>query len=92
MEYLGWTLTNPAKTKSPTDSRVYAINKKGESFSAVTVDAAMRKIMIREILVSDCCGAGEQSANEGRRLFDRNTNICGDCREECYFVPEVDYY
>ena len=49
MEYLGWTLTNPAKTKSPTDSRVYAINKKGESFIAESIDAAMRHILAREM-------------------------------------------
>lgn len=49
MEFLGWTITNPAKTGSPKNSRVYAINKKGESFTAETIDAAMRIIMERDI-------------------------------------------
>ena len=49
MEFLGWTITNPAKTGNPKDSRVYAINKKGESFTAETIDAAMRIIMERDI-------------------------------------------
>jgi len=49
MEYLGWTLISPEKTKRPTDSRVYAINKKGESFTAVSIDAAMRNILAREM-------------------------------------------
>ena len=49
MEFLGWTITNPAKTRNPEDSRVYAINKKGESFTAETIDAAMRIIMERDI-------------------------------------------
>ena len=49
MEFLGWTITNPAKTRNPKDSRVYAINKKGESFTAETIDAAMRIIMERDI-------------------------------------------
>ena len=49
MEFLGWTITNPAKTENPKDSRVYAINKKGESFTAETIDAAMRVIMERDI-------------------------------------------
>ena len=48
MEYLGWTITNPAKTTNPKDSRVYAINKKGERFIAVSIDAAMRDIIARE--------------------------------------------
>jgi len=49
MEFLGWTITNPAKTRNPKDSRVYAINNKGESFTAETIDAAMRIIMERDI-------------------------------------------
>ena len=49
MEYLGWTLTSSEKTKSPTDSRVYAINKKGDRFIAVSIDAAMRHILAREM-------------------------------------------
>jgi len=49
MEFLGWTITNPAKTRNPEDSRVYAINKKGESFTAETIDAAMRIIMEKNI-------------------------------------------
>jgi len=49
MEFLGWTITNPAKTRNPKDSRVYAINIKGESFTAETIDAAMRIIMERDI-------------------------------------------
>ena len=51
MKYLGWAITNPAKIGNPKDSRVYAINKKGESFTAETVDAAMRVIMEREIAI-----------------------------------------
>jgi hypothetical protein len=92
MEYLGWTITNSAKIKNQKDSRVYANNKRGEGFTAVSIDAAMRLIKIKENLVSDCCGAQEQSTNEGEPLFDRDTNICGDCLEECFFVPEADYY
>ena len=92
MEYLGWTLTDPAITKNPKDSRVYVINKKGERFTAVSIDAAMRKIIIRECQVSDCCGAPGQSTNGGKAFYDRNTGICGNCREHCSFVPEVDYY
>ncbi len=49
MEFLDWTITNTAKTGNPKDSRVYAINKKGESFTAETIDAAMRVIMERDI-------------------------------------------
>ena len=49
MEFLGWTITNPAKTRNLESSRVYAINKKGESFTAGTIDAAMRIIMERDI-------------------------------------------
>jgi len=49
MEFLGWTITNPANTRNPENSRVYAINKKGESFTAGTIDAAMRIIMERDI-------------------------------------------
>ena len=47
MEYLGWTITNPAKTTNPKDSRVYAINKKGERITAETIDAAMRDIRFK---------------------------------------------
>jgi hypothetical protein len=92
MEYLGWTITNSAKIKNQKDSRVYANNKRGESFIAVSIDAAMRLIKIKENLVSDCCGAQELSTNEGEPLFGLDTNICGDCLEECFFVPEADYY
>ena len=49
MEYLGWTITNPSKTTNPGDSRVYVINKKGERFIAVSIDAAMRDIIAREM-------------------------------------------
>ena len=49
MEFLGWTITNPAKTRNPKDSRIYAVNRKGESFTAETIDAAMRFIMERDI-------------------------------------------
>ena len=49
MDFLGWTITNPAKTRNTENSRVYAINKKGESFTAGTIDAAMRIIMERDI-------------------------------------------
>ena len=45
MEYLGWTITNPAKTDN---SRVYAINKTGQGFVSVSIDAAMRGILKRE--------------------------------------------
>ena len=51
MKFLGWTITNPAKTENPMDSRVYAINKKGESLTAETIDAAMRDIMERDIKI-----------------------------------------
>lgn len=68
------------------------MNKNGDSFIADSIDAAMRGVMIRETLVSDCCGAREQSTNEDGDLFDRYTNICSDCREFCYFVPEIDFY
>jgi hypothetical protein len=64
MKYLSWTLTNPAIVKNPKDSRVYAMNNKGEKFTAVSVDAAMREIMIREYLVSDFRGDQEQSPSE----------------------------
>ncbi len=53
MEYLGWTITNLAKSMNPRDSRVYAINKRGESFIAVSIDAAMRHILKREKESSD---------------------------------------
>ena len=51
MEYLGWTITIPAETTNPKDSRVYAVNKRGESFAAETIDAAMRIIMGRDIKI-----------------------------------------
>ena len=38
---------------NPRDSRVYAINKRGESFIAVSIDAAMRHILKREKESSD---------------------------------------
>jgi len=47
MEFLGWTLTNPAKTKNPKDFRVYAINNKGARFISVSIDAAMREIIAK---------------------------------------------
>lgn len=65
MKYLGWTLTNPALIKNPNGSRVYVINNEGERFTAVSVDAAMREILIRERLVPDSRGAQEQSTKEG---------------------------
>ena len=92
MKYLGWALTNTAIKKNPMDSKVHAINNKGDSFSAISIDAAMRGIMLRAVLVSDCCGAREQLTGESEPLFDRYTSICGDCREHCGFVPEADYY
>ena len=93
MEYLGWTLTRPTITNRGKDSRVYAMNKNGDSFIAESIDAAMRGVIIRETLVSNCCGAREQSTSEdGGALFDRYTNICSDCRELCHFVPEVEFY
>lgn len=48
MEYLGWTITNPAKNNNPAESRVYAINKTGEGFITASIDAAMRLILERE--------------------------------------------
>ena len=53
MEYLGWTITDPAKLKNPKNSRVYAINKKGERFIAVSIDAAMRRILERKIEIDE---------------------------------------
>ena len=53
MEYLGWTITDPAKLKNPKDSRVYAINKKGERFIAVSIDAAMRRILEMEMEIDE---------------------------------------
>jgi len=53
MKYLGWTITDPAKLRNPKDSRVYAINKKGERFIAVTIDAAMRRILERETEIGE---------------------------------------
>ena len=47
MEYLGWTMTDPAKLRNPLDSTVYAINKRGERFIAETIDEAMRVIRIK---------------------------------------------
>ena len=49
MDFLGWTIADPTNTKNLKDSKVYAINKKGESFTAETIDAAMRVIMERDI-------------------------------------------
>lgn len=93
MEYLGRTITNPAITKNPKDSRVYAINKKGESFTAVSVsvDAAMRKIIIMGHMVSDCCAAREPSSRQGEPLFDRDKGICSDCWAHCNFIPAAEY-
>ena len=53
MEYLGWTITDPAKLKNPKNSRVYAINKKGERFIAVSIDAAMRRILEKEMEIDE---------------------------------------
>jgi len=47
MEFLGWTITDPAKLRNPLDSMVYAINKKGEKLTADTIDAAMRIIRVK---------------------------------------------
>ena len=47
MEYLGWTLTDPSKLGNPRDIIVYAINKKGEGFTAETIDEAMKTIRIK---------------------------------------------
>jgi hypothetical protein len=47
MEFLGWTITDPAKLRNPLDSMVYAINKKGEKLTAETIDSAMRIIRIK---------------------------------------------
>jgi len=47
MEFLGWTITDPAKLRSPMDSTVYAINKKGERITAETIDSAMRIIRVK---------------------------------------------
>ena len=47
MEYLGWSVTDPAKLEYPEESVVYAINKKGERFIADSIDHAMRIIRIK---------------------------------------------
>ncbi len=47
MEFLGWTITDPAKLRNPMDSMVYAINKKGERLTAETIDSAMRVIRLK---------------------------------------------
>ena len=47
MEYLGWTITDPAKLRNPRDSMVYAIDRRGESFTAETIDSAMRIIRVK---------------------------------------------
>ena len=47
MEFLGWTITDPAKLRNPMDSMVYAINKKGERLTAETIDSAMRVIRFK---------------------------------------------
>ena len=47
MEYLGWTMTDPAKLGYPKESVVYAINKKGDKFTADSIDHAMRIIRIK---------------------------------------------
>jgi len=47
MEYLGWTVTDPEKLGYPGESVVYAINKKGERFTAESIDHAMRIIRIK---------------------------------------------
>ncbi len=53
MEYLGWTITDPAKLRNSKDSKVYAINKKGERFIAVSIDAAMRRILEMEMEIDE---------------------------------------
>ena len=47
MEYLGWTITDPAKLRNPMDSMVYAINKKGERLTAESIDSAMKVIRFK---------------------------------------------
>ena len=47
MEFLGWTITDPAKLMNPMGSMVYAINKKGERIIAETIDSAMRIISVK---------------------------------------------
>jgi len=47
MEYLGWTITDPAKLRNPMDSMVYAINKNGERLTAESIDSAMKVIRVK---------------------------------------------
>jgi len=47
MEYLGWTITDPAKLRNSADSTVYAIDKKGDGLTAETMVSAMRIIRIK---------------------------------------------
>jgi len=47
MEFLGWTITDPAKLRNPADSTVYAIDKKGDGFTAETMVSAMRIIRVK---------------------------------------------